>query len=426
MVRPIFAIAATMLVLLAACAVQESAPPKDNESDELPTIDDVTIDKDINDTTAALEGALPDEDVPEVVVGGRNGTEVKPVEKPVEAQKPTATAPEGAVRKEVIEGQLISFPNLKATDPDGDKLTYTFEKPLNEDGEWQTKVGDEGEYLTTITVSDGENVASQKVFIVVKAANKAPVIDMPSVVSAKEGEVVTLPVKADDSDGDKVSVTFSGWMTTKSKQATFTDAGDHSVIVTATDGKLSSSKNVTVRIENVNRAPVISPIEAVEFDEGEKVVVQPLVTDPDGDTVTVTFSKPLDERGTWQTRIGDGGSYDVTVTATDGKLTETAMAKVVLIKVNKAPVITLSDVTVDEGVTVNLVPTVVDPENDKVAIVYSGWMNSDTKATGYDDAGSYDVTVTATDTVGNSVKKSIKVTVKDVNRAPVFDPSAFA
>src|SRR3989344_5666861 len=46
----------------------------------------------------------------------------------------------------VTEGQLISFPNLKAVDPDGDTILYTFSAPLNTSGQWLTKEGDAGEY----------------------------------------------------------------------------------------------------------------------------------------------------------------------------------------------------------------------------------------------------------------------------------------
>src|SRR3989344_6604417 len=40
--------------------------------------------------------------------------------------------------KEYTEGDLVGFPNLKATDPDGDKITYTFTEPLDGEGKWQT------------------------------------------------------------------------------------------------------------------------------------------------------------------------------------------------------------------------------------------------------------------------------------------------
>src|SRR3990167_1780809 len=58
---------------------------------------------------------------------------------------PNASIP----RKEVVEGELVNFPGLRASDPDGDPITYTFSKPLTEKGEWRTNLGDAGEYPVT-------------------------------------------------------------------------------------------------------------------------------------------------------------------------------------------------------------------------------------------------------------------------------------
>src|SRR3989344_7441833 len=114
----------------------------------------------------------------------------------------SAVVKDDLLRKEVVEGQKISFPNLKAVDPDGDKLTYKFSKPLIERGEWQTKVGDAGDYKVTIIVSDGKNNASQEVLIKVNPANRAPKIDVAKELKVKEGELVTLDVRLTDPDGD--------------------------------------------------------------------------------------------------------------------------------------------------------------------------------------------------------------------------------
>src|SRR3989338_8163256 len=43
--------------------------------------------------------------------------------------------PSDLPRKWAVEGDLVNFPNLKATDPDGDPLTYTFSTPLSDKGD---------------------------------------------------------------------------------------------------------------------------------------------------------------------------------------------------------------------------------------------------------------------------------------------------
>ena len=79
-------------------------------------------------------------------------------------------------KKIVREGELVKL-DLKATDEDGDELTYTFTEPLSEKGEWQTKEGDKGEYTTEITVSDGKSEITKKLLIVVKEVNNEPVVE---------------------------------------------------------------------------------------------------------------------------------------------------------------------------------------------------------------------------------------------------------
>jgi len=337
----------------------------------------------------------------------------------------SAVVKDDLLRKEVVEGQKISFPNLKAVDPDGDKLTYKFSKPLNERGEWQTKVGDAGDYKVTIIVSDGKNNASQEVLIKVNPANRAPKIDVAKELKVKEGELVTLDVRLTDPDGDSVKLDISGWMTDKTKQTTFEDSGTHQVVLKATDGKLSSTETLRVIVQNVNRPPKLDPIIDLVVKEGEKVVIKPSAADPDNDKLKFTFSAPLDKTGEWQTKIGDAQNYRINVTVSDGEFTDTLGFLVSVAAVNRPPVIDVAKtITVNEGETVKLNAKVTDPEEKPVKVEYSGWMTSDTYTTNYNDAGTHKVIIIASDEE-NKATAQVTVVVKDVNRPPTFNPDAF-
>lgn len=204
---------------------------------------------------------------------------VKTEEKKVEPAKPTETEPakveakaapkaepktvstpakdaSGELTLALNEGDLVAL-KLKATDPDGDKLTYAFDKPLNAEGKWQTKAGDAGDYNVKISVSDGKNTVSSDLKIVVTKLNKAPVLENIADVKVKEGDTVTLAVKAADADDDKLTYSYSGWMTAPSYTTNYNDAGDHEVTVTVSDGKESASQKVKVTVEDVNRAPTL-------------------------------------------------------------------------------------------------------------------------------------------------------------------------
>ena len=339
------------------------------------------------------------------------------------------TSRDGVPVKTVQEGQLVSFPNLKATDADGDKITYTFTSPLNAQGQWQTKVGDAGEYKIVITASDGKTSTKQDIILKIVAGNKVPTIEL-SDATVKEGEQVTLAPKVADADGDKLTTTYSGWMSSNTKMTTFSDAGTHDVTVTADDGKGGkTSKTVKVMVTDVNRKPVINQMQDLAVKEGDKIELAPKVSDPDGDKGTVTFSALFDAKGVWQTKQGDAGVKKITVTADDGKGGVASITFLVAVESsNSAPVITgPSSLSVKEGESIDLTKsfTVTDADKDAVTVSYSGWMTSATKTTGYSDAGTYSVVITANDKVNTPVTKTVSIVVADNNRPPTFDSGSF-
>ncbi|MFH2020595.1 MAG: hypothetical protein ABIJ34_04225 [archaeon] len=69
---------------------------------------------------------------------------------------------------EVIEGDLFKL-DFHIDDKDDDPIEVTFSEPLNSNGRWQTNLGDEGTYVSSITVSDGkDNVTEYFVIKVLK------------------------------------------------------------------------------------------------------------------------------------------------------------------------------------------------------------------------------------------------------------------
>ena len=154
----------------------------------------------------------------------------------------------------VIEGSKVKL-NVKATDGDGDTLTYTFSSPLNLQGEWQTKKGDAGTYDVTISVSDSKDTVKKNVKILVEPKNSKPVLTPIKDVTVDEGTLVTLNVFATDSDGDTLTTTFSGWMDGPTKQTNFNDAGSYKVTVTVSDGIAKVAQEVAITVANVNQLP---------------------------------------------------------------------------------------------------------------------------------------------------------------------------
>lgn len=88
------------------------------------------------------------------------------------------------------------------------------------------------------------------------APNQAPVLDMISDMLVTEGAAVTFNPAATDPDGDPLIFTYSGWMTTNSYITKTGDVGAHTVTVTVSDGELSDSQVVNVKIREENIVPL--------------------------------------------------------------------------------------------------------------------------------------------------------------------------
>ena len=382
------------------------------------------------------ETGLPAEEAPAPVINGSaqgstgttaGGEAPSEVATPPEEQAPTEVPPqqdlEGIPKKVVTEGDLVSFPNLRASDPDGDQVTYTFDLPLDSKGEWQTMPGDAGNYLTTITASDGQNKVEQKVLIVVNQKNNPPsVTGLSAQMVVDEGDTIRIRPIVSDPDGDEVTVRYSGWMKNSTYKTTYDDSGRFAVFVTASDGITEVTKEIEVVVNNVNRAPVLEGIDDLKVEIGDTVILKPKAQDPDSDEIVFSFTEPFDQGGRYTAVSGEKGTYQVTVTASDGKEMDKATFTLTVGTPNLPPVFeSLDDIEVSEGETVRISPCATDPEGEQVTFTYSGWMTSSVYSTTYKDSGNYEVTVVASDGV-NEVRQTILVTVNDINRPPQFNP----
>ncbi len=164
-----------------------------------------------------------------------------------------------------------------------------------------------------------------------------------------------------------------------------------------------------------------SDIPTREYTEGDLVSINPQASDADGDPVTFSFTEPLDDDGEWQTEAGDAGEYIVTVTADDGKTQVSRQLRLVILGTNTPPELDVdTQITVDEGESVEIEPTVSDADGDSVQVTYSGWKTVPEFTTGYDDAGEHVITVTVDDGT-TQTSEDVTITVLNTNRAPVIE-----
>jgi hypothetical protein len=180
--------------------------------------------------------------------------EEEPIEVVIKEKETEKTIKEIPTLK-VTEGETVSFPNLKAIDPDGDKISYLFSEPLDSTGAWETKEGDAGEYTIKITASDGTSKTEQEVRIIVLELNKPPVLEKIQDIVINEGETLRLEPKALDPEGEPITITYTGWMNTNIKELDYNSAGEYVVRVIASDGSKDVFQDVKITVKDVNRAP---------------------------------------------------------------------------------------------------------------------------------------------------------------------------
>ncbi len=381
---------------------------------------------------------------------------------------------------------------ITATDPDGNNLTYTLGGTdatsfnIDEDtGQLKTKAALDYEtkrvYSVTITAKDEDNL-SESINVTINITdvdeNRAPVFtegdSTARSVAENTGSGVNIgtPVSATDADGDTLEYTLSGTDAAsfdidsitgqlRTKAALDYETKDtYSVIITASDSKLSDTITVTINVTNVdeNRPPVFlseSTTRSVAENTSSGMDIGSAVSanDPDGDDLTYTLSGTdatsfdIDEdTGQLKTKAAldyeTKRSYAVTITAKDeDNLSDSINVTINVTNVdeNRAPVFTEGSSTTrsvaeNTGSGVNIGTPVSATDDDQDTLTYTlGGTDVDSfdidtataqlktkNALDYEIKSSYSLTITAMD--GNSGEDTIDVTINvtDANDPPIF------
>jgi len=214
------------------------------------------------------------------------------------------------------ETDLVSL-WTEAEDPDDQKLTYKYSKPLNRKGEWQTDYGDAGEYKVTITVSDGELSDSEEVLIIVNKKEMPPTIDRidPNAkdVEVDEGKTLSFKVWASDLNEDELSYKWfldGKEMASGDEFALSTDynsKGNYEVRVVVSDGKSEASNVWNVEVKDVDINELLDGIEDVEVTETEEVRLELPNFGRYG--LSYEISEPVGSDNYWLTDYTSEGEY---------------------------------------------------------------------------------------------------------------------
>jgi len=260
--------------------------------------------------------------------------------------------------KSVDENVILTF-NITATDPEGDPITYSAQglpSGATFSGQtftWTPSYSQAGSYSVTFRASDGNSMDSETITITVSNVNRAPVLGAISDQSVNENTLLSFSVNATDPDGQTLTYSVTGLPSgaalasqTFTWTPTYNQAGTFALTFTVDDGQAQDSQAITITVNNVNRAPVLSAINNKSVWSDDPLTFTIDATDPDGDAVTYSANAVpsgatfITETFDWTPTPAQIGSYNVTFYASDGQLQDSEAITITVNVDSLAPTIT--------------------------------------------------------------------------------------
>ena len=396
------------------------------------------------------------------ILDGQGGTSTATVVVTVTAanDSPTAVAP--LPPRSDADGEAVSF-NVASSfaDLDGDALTYsaaglpagpsidpttgaitgTIDRSASQAGG--------GAYSVTVTATDPGGLAVSQVFSWT-VTNPAPVANDDTAGTAEDNAVnIAVLANDTDADGDPLSVTAAsagaGIVTINADGTlTYTPAanfnGSDMISYTISDGQGgTSTATVAVTVASVNDTPVAANDSAsTQEDVGLFITVLANDSDVDGDPLTVVAATAAngivtigaDGRLSFMPSLDFNGTDTITYTISDGRGgTATAVATVLVLPVNDAPVAAADAVTTaeDTAVGISVLANDSDVDGDPLTVTAASAANGSvtinadgtlTYVPAADFNGTDTVSYTISDGRGGTATGTVAVTVMAVNDAP--------
>ena len=214
----------------------------------------------------------------------------------------------------------------------------------------------------------------------------------------------------------------------------YEDEGNYIVEVQVTDGNLSDTASFNLIVNDINRPPESLSVSDQTIIEGHNLNFSVGSSDPDGDILTYTSSNlpsgaSLDSSTgvfDWTPSLSQAGSYEITINTSDGSTT-TSDSFTITVNDNVLPTMSvISDKTITTDDTLNVTPSANDSQGEELTFTASdlpeeasfdistgniSWSNP--------SEGSWNITVTTEDEVGQSTSETFKLIVEKNNLVTV-------
>ena len=288
---------------------------------------------------------------------------------------------------------------------------------------------DENEVPEETEVSEEVMEAEEPEIVPVKSEEK------PLVIVVQETDLVDLVPQAQDPDNDNLVVSFTSPLSDNGQwQTTYGDAGEYTVTVTVSDGQAAAARDVLIIVNKKEESPVIGntkPIEsALSLLETESVDFSVAASDLNNDPLSYTWKLDgevvsEDSSYNYQSDYDSAGTHTVKVDVTDGTSAASKIWSVEALNVNRRPVLEqIGDITAKETEMVTITALATDDDKDSITYSisdprFSQDGNVFTWQTGYDSAGTYEVTISSGDGT-DTAQETFNLNVENVNRPPMI------
>jgi hypothetical protein len=235
----------------------------------------------------------------------------------------------------------------------------------------------------SVRLSDPEgNPVPIKVVNGIAKVNRAPVLDLIGDKNVGEGQTLTFTISASDLDDDPLTysasnlpsgASFDPTTRTFSWTPSYDQVGTYpNVHFEVSDGHLTDFEDITITVNDVNRAPVLNPIGDKTVDEGQTLTFTISASDLDDDPLTYSASNlpggasfdPATKTFSWTSSYDQVGTYpNVHFEVSDGHLTD---FEDITITVNDPVLNPIGDKTVDEGQTLTFTISASDLDDDSL------------------------------------------------------------